>query len=68
MAVKENDPNYILSFNEIVFLATLGGADVVGMGDRIENFTPGKRFDALLIDGKDVISANSSFWSSGLKG
>lgn len=40
-----------LSLAECFFLATLGGAQVCGLGERIGNFTVGKEFDALVIDG-----------------
>jgi guanine deaminase len=39
-----------LSYEEAFYLATLGGAQAVGMSDRIGNFLVGKSFDALLID------------------
>ncbi|KAI0476602.1 guanine deaminase [Xylariaceae sp. FL0804] len=40
-----------LSIAEVFFLATLGGARVCGLGDRVGSFAPGKEFDALLVDG-----------------
>jgi len=39
-----------LSLGEILFLATLGGAQVCALQDKIGNFLVGKEFDALLID------------------
>lgn len=39
-----------LPLSEIFRLATLGGAEVVAMDDKIGNFEVGKEFDALLID------------------
>ncbi|KAK8240438.1 hypothetical protein IWZ00DRAFT_437308 [Phyllosticta capitalensis] len=36
-----------LSLNETFYLATLGGAKVCGLGDKIGNFAEGKEFDAL---------------------
>jgi len=52
------DPSRKLSFEEIIFLGTLGGAEVCAMEDTIGNFEVGKRFDALLIDvgGEDNIN------------
>lgn len=40
-----------LSIPEVFYLATLGGAKVCCLEDRIGNFQVGKEFDALLIDG-----------------
>ena len=34
----------------LLYLATLGGADLCGLADTVGNFAPGKEFDALLID------------------
>ncbi|KJZ73255.1 hypothetical protein HIM_07259 [Hirsutella minnesotensis 3608] len=39
-----------LSLDQVFYLATLGGARVVGFGSEIGDFTMGKQFDALLID------------------
>jgi hypothetical protein len=39
-----------LSYMEAFYLATLGGAEVMGLQDRVGNFLVGKEFDALLID------------------
>ncbi|KKY13556.1 putative guanine deaminase [Diplodia seriata] len=36
-----------LSLNETFFLATLGGAQVCGLGNKVGNFAEGKEFDAL---------------------
>jgi guanine deaminase len=44
---KGQDP--ALSLRECFFLATLGGAQVCGLDDRIGNFAVGKEFDALEI-------------------
>lgn len=38
-----------LSLEECFFLATLGGARVCGLGDRVGNFEAGKEFDALVV-------------------
>lgn len=50
----KNDPDYIpLAPAELLFLATLGGAQVLGLQDKIGNFTEKKAFDALWVDLKD---------------
>jgi guanine deaminase len=41
-----------LSIDEVFYLATLGGARVCCLDERIGNFAVGKEFDALLIDSK----------------
>ena len=42
--------NVTLSYSEIFFLATLGGAHVLNLEDKIGNFVVGKEFDALVVD------------------
>jgi len=39
-----------LSYREVFHLATQGGAEVLGMGDVVGNFLPGKKLDCLVID------------------
>ena len=39
-----------LSYAQLFYLATLGGAVVVGMEDTIGNFATGKDLDALVVD------------------
>jgi guanine deaminase len=56
LAMKTGDEKWILDFEECVYLATKGGAEVVGLGDKIGNFEAGKEFDALLVDVDGVIS------------
>ena len=63
LAMHQKDDRYILSFSEIVYLATMGGAEVVGMADKIGNFEPGKKFDALVIDVEGIVSADASLWA-----
>jgi guanine deaminase len=46
-------PYKALDASELIYLATLGGAKVVGMEDKIGNFQVGKDFDALVIDASD---------------
>ncbi|KAI8098979.1 guanine deaminase [Halteromyces radiatus] len=46
-----NNNNYdYLQPAELIYLATLGGAHVLGLQDTIGSFVPGKAFDALWID------------------
>ncbi|KAK0650143.1 putative guanine deaminase [Lasiodiplodia hormozganensis] len=47
VATEGADP--ALSLSETFYLATLGGAKVCGLGDKIGNFAEGKEFDALEI-------------------
>jgi guanine deaminase len=63
LAMKMKDDRYVLGFTEIVYLATMGGAKVVGLDDQIGNFVPGKKFDALLIDVEGITSADPSLWA-----
>jgi guanine deaminase len=39
-----------LALPEILYLATMGGAEVCGLKDKVGNFVVGKEFDGLLID------------------
>lgn len=39
-----------LELDEIFYMATLGGAKVLGMGDRIGSFEVGKQFDAIRVN------------------
>ena len=39
-----------LTFSDVFHLATVGGAECLGIEDKIGNFVPGKEFDALIID------------------
>ncbi|KAK9473893.1 uncharacterized protein V1510DRAFT_412990 [Dipodascopsis tothii] len=48
LAMKGDD-YHKLSLDEVFFLATLGGAQVCGLEDKVGNFVPGKRWDAQLI-------------------
>jgi 5-methylthioadenosine/S-adenosylhomocysteine deaminase len=47
--VFSNDPT-VLNSEKVVTMATLGGARVLGMADRIGSITPGKRADIILVD------------------
>ncbi|KAJ6247377.1 guanine deaminase [Anaeramoeba flamelloides] len=53
---KEKEINYQQAF----YLATLGGAQALGLEHKIGNFEVGKEFDAILVDPKPPIE-NSSF-------
>ena len=61
-AIRTGDGSKILSFTELMYLATMGGAEVAGMKDKIGNFEEGKRFDALVVDVRGVISADPGLW------
>lgn len=63
--MQTGDDRFILGFSELVYLATMGGADVVGMEDKIGNFEIGKDFDALVVDVKNVISVEEGLWEEG---
>ncbi|KAJ3109953.1 hypothetical protein HDU96_007032 [Phlyctochytrium bullatum] len=39
-----------LTYVEAFYLATAGGARVMGLEDRVGNFIPGKEFDAIVVD------------------
>ncbi|KAG8231557.1 hypothetical protein J437_LFUL011735 [Ladona fulva] len=45
-----------LDYQEVFYLATLGGAEALAMEDKIGNFKVGKDFDALLVSMKDSSS------------
>lgn len=45
-----NEPHNNLSVAEVLYLATLGGAEVCNMDQRLGNFEVGKQFDAQLIE------------------
>ncbi|KAF1805984.1 hypothetical protein V8B55DRAFT_1486810 [Mucor lusitanicus] len=48
--ILKNKDYVPLSPSELLFLATLGGAQVLGLQDKIGNFEKGKAFDALWVD------------------
>ncbi|KAF7284512.1 hypothetical protein GWI33_022099 [Rhynchophorus ferrugineus] len=49
--ISFNRDNYEpLTYKDVFYLATLGGAEALAMDDKIGNFEPGKEFDALIID------------------
>ncbi|KAG0647808.1 putative guanine deaminase [Hyphodiscus hymeniophilus] len=58
LAMRTGDDKNTLQFNEIVFLGTLGSAQVLDLDSKVGNFEQGKEFDALLVDvgGRDCIN------------
>ncbi|KAF2163214.1 hypothetical protein M409DRAFT_68530 [Zasmidium cellare ATCC 36951] len=50
LAISTGDERCVLKFEELVYLATMGGAEMCSLSDRIGNFEKGKEFDALLVD------------------
>lgn len=50
LAIHKEDNKWTLAFEEILYLATIGGAQVMGLDDKIGNFEVGKCFDALIVD------------------
>ncbi|KAF9265595.1 guanine deaminase [Marasmius fiardii PR-910] len=53
--------NKQLSVASLLYLATLGGARVCDLEDRVGSFAPGKSFDALIVDVRNV-AGNPSLW------
>ena len=51
------------SLATLLHLATLGGAQVCGLEDRIGSFAPGKAFDALVVSVRDD-ARNPGLWGS----
>jgi guanine deaminase len=48
---RDGDPQYVpLTLPEVLYMATVGGATVLGLDAKIGNFKVGKEFDALIID------------------
>lgn len=49
---KDEDGKFYkpLNYCDAFHLATQGGADLLGIGQTVGNFTPGKQFDALIVD------------------
>ena len=50
-----------LTLAEVFHLATQGGAEVLGLGDDVGNFEPGKAFDALVVNAEDSAAGRSAF-------
>jgi guanine deaminase len=60
-ATMTGDKSAMLTLNEAFYLATLGGAKVCGMGDKLGTFAVGKEFDALKISILEETGAASTF-------
>jgi guanine deaminase len=58
LAMHMDDMKLKLDLEEIVWLATVGSAQVLGLDDKVGNFAQGKCFDALMVDvgGDDCIN------------
>jgi guanine deaminase len=54
-------PSRQFSLATLLHLATLGGAQVCGLEDRVGTFTPGKAFDALLVSVRSD-AGNPALW------
>jgi guanine deaminase len=46
--INSGEPS--LNFKEVFYLATLGGAQCMGLDRTIGNFVKGKQFDAVIVD------------------
>ncbi|KAL0578677.1 hypothetical protein V5O48_003297 [Marasmius crinis-equi] len=55
--------NNQLSIASLLYLATLGGAQVCDLEDHIGSFGPGKSFDALVVDVRGV-AGNHNLWGA----
>ena len=62
LSMHTGSDEWTLAFSELVFLATMGAAQVVALDDKIGNFEPGKCFDALVIDTGLEDNINVSGW------
>ena len=58
LVMRTGEGKWRLGFEELVYMATLGGAEVLGMGDTVGSFEVGKVFDALVIDLEGVASVD----------
>jgi len=50
LSFQRGDSYKILDYREAFYMATLGGATALGLGDKTGSFEIGKDFDALLVD------------------
>lgn len=62
LAMHLEDPSCKLSIEEVIYLGTMGGAEVCDMQNKIGNFERGKCFDALLIDTGTEDNINVRGW------
>ncbi|KAH9981327.1 hypothetical protein BGW80DRAFT_1454222 [Lactifluus volemus] len=58
---SSSGPSRQFSLATLLHLATLGGAQVCGLEDRVGTFTPGKAFDALLVSVRSD-AGNPALW------
>ncbi|KAK5129752.1 hypothetical protein LTR08_002928 [Meristemomyces frigidus] len=65
LAMHTRNEHSILSFPELLYMATLGGAAVLGLQGKVGRFAPGMEFDALVVDVAGVISAGPELWGGG---
>ncbi|KAJ9611383.1 hypothetical protein H2200_004567 [Cladophialophora chaetospira] len=64
LTIHTGDPRWKLSFEELVYLATMGGAEVCSLEDTVGNFAVGKAFDALVVDVGLEDNINTNGWES----
>jgi guanine deaminase len=50
LAIHTGEPTWKLTFEELIYLATMGGAEVCSLDHVVGNFQVGKAFDALVVD------------------
>lgn len=62
LVIHTGNPEWKLGFEEVVYLGTMGSAQVVAMEDKIGNFEPGKLFDALVVDVGQEDNININGW------
>lgn len=60
---SDNDVYCSLSYQEAIYLATLGGAEALCMGHITGNFSVGKQFDALIVEASPMIKLFSDIQS-----
>ncbi|KAK3673938.1 hypothetical protein LTR78_006140 [Recurvomyces mirabilis] len=68
LAMRTGEERYVLKFEELVYLATMGGANVLDMEEEVGGFGVGKRFDALVVDVRDVVGVDESLWEGEAEG
>jgi guanine deaminase len=64
LAMHTGNDEWTLGFEEIVYLGTMGSAQVVALEDKVGNFEPGKCFDALVVDVGLRDSINIAGWEN----
>ena len=58
LVMRTGEGKWRLGFDELVYMATLGGAEVLGIEDTVGSFEVGKVFDALVVDVEGVASVD----------